>query len=102
MDRGKFFKKNRIRFRKVVNYISVGYFLFEKFKKREVTTMTVRDFCKLSNENDNIRIVITEINSDEEFVGNIDDVLTTENPIVDLDIESWDILCGELYIMVCD
>lgn len=64
--------------------------------------MTVRDFCKLSNENDNIRIVITEINSDEEFVGNIDDVLTTENPIVDLDIESWDILCGELYIMVCD
>lgn len=56
----------------------------------------------LSNENDNIRIVITEINSDEEFVGNIDDVLTTENPIVDLDIESWDILCGELYIMVCD
>ena len=64
--------------------------------------MTVRDFCKLSNENDNICIVITEINSDEEFVGNIDDVLTTENPIVDLDIESWDILCGELYIMVCD
>lgn len=64
--------------------------------------MTVRDFCKLSNENDNIRIVITEINSDEEFVGNIDDVLTTENPIVDLDIESWDILCGELCIMVCD
>ena len=64
--------------------------------------MTVRDFCELSNENDNIRIVITEINSDEEFVGNIDDVLTTENPIVDLDIESWDILCGELYIMVCD
>lgn len=63
--------------------------------------MTVRDFCKLSNENDNIRIVITEINSDEEFVGNIDDVLTTENPIVDLDIESWDILCGELYIMIC-
>ena len=64
--------------------------------------MTVRDFCELSNENDNIRIVITEINSDEEFVGNIDDVLTTENPIVDLDIESWDILRGELYIMVCD
>lgn len=64
--------------------------------------MTVRDFCELSNGNYNIRIVITEINSDEEFCGNIDDVLTTENPIVDLDIESWDILCGELYIMVCD
>lgn len=64
--------------------------------------MTVRDFCELSNGNYNIRIVITEINSDEEFCGNIDDVLTMENPIVDLDIESWDILCGELYIMVCD
>ena len=64
--------------------------------------MTVRDFCELSNEDDNIRIVITEINSDEEFAGKIDDVLTTENPIVDLDSESWDILCGELYIMVCN
>lgn len=64
--------------------------------------MTVRDFCELSNGYDNIRIVITKINSDEEFAGKIDDVLTTENPIVDLDIESWDILCGELYIMVCD